>query len=186
MKLTLTIAALLLSAPFLSYADNGCSLNAGGANTNNIFSGPTTCSKATLSKLSVDGPLTIKKSTIATIMVKGPVTSTDSTITNLTANGTLNLNNTTIEKLTLKGPLEASDSSIFNINVNGPLTFTDSRVGNVIVTDSTASNPGKVYLKGYTTVSGNISFKGGNGIVYQEKGAKIMGEVTGGKIETEK
>jgi hypothetical protein len=183
MKLKLSAAVLLLGLPLLSYAD-GCTLDSGGAQNNNVFSGATTCTKATLDKISVNGQLTLKDSTIATVVANGAVNITQSTIAKLVANGPMNLNDAKIDKLILKGALESVNSNIANITITGGLNLKDSKAGDIII-NHTSMLPGgdKIYLKGNTVVNGNITFTNENGTVYQEKDVKLNGKVIGGKVE---
>lgn len=182
LKLKLALTALLLSAPLLSYADS-CTLEAGGYKKDDqTFFGPTSCSRTTQEDLSVDGPLSLKDSNIQNVNANGPVTIQDSNIVNLTVKGILKLTNTKVDKLDLKGPLEASRSDIANIDVYGVLKLTDSTIGTITM-NSSALNDGKIYLKGNSIVKGNIDFKGGQGIVYQDRTSQIMGTLTNGRVE---
>jgi len=181
MKLKLGIVAALLCFPFLSYADE-CVLSSGGVKKGNEFIGATTCSKVTESDIKVTGPFSLEKSTIAKVNVKGPSTANNATVAHFTVMGPLTLSESKVDQLTLIGTLNANDSAIADIIVTGNLVLVDSKVGNIIVKKN--PNISKIYLKGDTEVKGNITFKGGNGVIYQEKNARILGKVDGGKVET--
>lgn len=177
---TKLIALILLSIPLIANANQECFLKTGKKNDSSSYFGSILCSDVTQEKLSVNGPVTMTDSTFSTVTIIGPTQMAHSTVNNLTVTGTLTSSNDKINQLSLKGVLQAAESKIAKINAVGDMTLTDSAVGNITIISSTAKP--NIYLKG-KTVTGNITFMGGNGVVYQEKTATIKGKVIGGKVE---
>lgn len=160
------LAPICILLSTISYADV-CSLSA-GAKIGNSFNGPTSCGVGNVSSVKVNGPVDISGTIITdTLTINGPLTAQKSKVNNLVINGPIN-----------------SSSSTFNIiRAHGNIMLTDSMAGSVIMPDSgRANDPEKICLIGKTSVK-NITFDGGNGIVYKQQTAKITGKALGATIK---
>ncbi len=132
------------------------------------LTGPVNSSEqGTFGQLKVTGPLDVKQITANTLSVTGPVKIKESTITGDTE---------------VVGPLSAEKSKFGDITVTADtVTLTDADVHNIIVKNDHGQKQ-TLYLK-KASVSGNITFESGRGLVVKSKDSDIKGDVKGATLQ---
>jgi cytoskeletal protein CcmA (bactofilin family) len=163
--------------------------------------GPVTGKKGKFDSLEVHGPLKFESIEVSgNAEINGPVHGRNGKFSKLTVNGPIKATHISCEAFHAIGPVKVENLSVKGDTVVvGSLETKDSRLSKLIVTadktvlESTTvediwikDNQAKdqtVVLKLKSTVKGDITFESGNGIVLLGKGAQIVGNVKGGKIE---
>ena len=155
-----------------------------------------------LETLQHSGMLNLEKTTVSGITeINGFITAKNSTLNSLTVNGDADLDHVLVkgsvlvqgklaaedanfqEAVVIKGQINAEDSH-FNktITIYGNHSeFENCHLENIILEKNNDQKVQHLYLE-ETQVDGDITFKS-HGIIHMDKESKIVGKVTGGKIE---
>ncbi len=83
----------------------------------------------------------------------------------------------------VQGPVAASSSKFKkSLFVVGNVLLINSQAQDLIIEPKSPNDIVNVYLEGWTSVTGNITFKGGNCTVFVSRGARFNGDIVNGKI----
>lgn len=151
---------------------------------NTEISGPTSGENGEFKNIVVHGSFWGSKINIANLQVDGDVTIEDFKISG---------------NVTINGPLKAKNGSFNDINtVYTPVALYNVIVNNINIknknnngsSDENANGDNdknnEIKLAGNTTVSGDITFESGNGVVFiRDKTAQLKGKIIGGKLKEE-
>lgn len=87
-------------------------------------------------------------------------------------------------KTSIFGLLNVSESSFADITVNGEnIILKNSTANNIYVKKNTSKGTSQeLTLAGKSTISGDVTFESGKGIINLSKDAKILGKITGAEI----
>lgn len=168
------ILTLELAASAASFAGSACQEGYGHV----------TCQKGTVSSVHANGFSTLQGTVVeGHTQVNGSLEADHATLKTLTVNGTASFNDSVLEgEARVNGSLDA-----VNTQFRSSLTIASNRVDfrkcelQTIVVEKITEPEQKIKLSA-THVAGDITFKGGNGLVYLCNHSEITGKVNGGKI----
>ena len=149
------------------------------------MNGPLTASQFTVSdNASVNGPVDVDGFTVGgNLAVSGPIQAKGLTVSGmLTVQGPAHIESGKLHEKMVNGPVHLN-----GVTINGTLNYAatlsvvnNSTLVNVLVRGSD-STPDILCLSNQSQVTGNVTFKGVEGLVYLSDGSAIKGSVSGGK-----
>jgi hypothetical protein len=165
----------------------GSALAISGCLVQNAFAnfGPCNYGKETVSSIRCFGPLDLNGTTVTgNVFVTGPIKATSSSIGSLRVMGPAKLNQTTISGDTkIYGPLEITDSTLKGsvFAASNEVVLTSSTVSGAVTIKSTNATPYLKLLSG-SAVKNSVIFQGMGGIINEQGGSSVSGQVTNGSI----
>ncbi len=175
--------------------------------TDNItIRGPATLKQVNTDSLTVYGPLQFtelevkndatiyggvthsQKGSFGNLFIKGLFQANDISCNSLKVFGFMDVDNMTVKQGTeIKGALKAKNSTFQDITAAGDkIMLEDSQVNNISMNleKERIDNAQTIYLKGNTTVNGDIKFDSGKGVVVSEgSSVSIKGKIQGGTLQ---
>jgi cytoskeletal protein CcmA (bactofilin family) len=132
----------------------------------------------------VNGSLTGQNITSSSATIHGALSVHSLTVTNdLKVNGSLIGHSIVVSgKTSVSGTLSALNSNFKDIEIEShKATFENSNARNILI-KSVKTRPQTLTLKGLSTISGDIIFESGDGIIHASKNVKISGNIKGARV----
>jgi predicted acyltransferase (DUF342 family) len=134
--------------------------------------------------LTIKGSVFLKQANLDVLKVEGPVETTGFSANYLEVNGSLigskiKMNGDAV----INGYIKARESNFKDVKVySDTVEFQKSKIKTLLI-KNTSKPEEKVILDDYSTVTGDITFDSGKGVVILQNGSKVLGKINGGYIK---